>query len=831
MATARLLGGMALLALLAAPRGVAAQCLGDCNGDGAVTVDELVRAVGIALHGCGETCPDCGYLGCSAGDVCIDELMGAVGLALRGCPVPHVPALLDSVPADGAGDVARSEWIRLHFASPLDRGAGTLGLRCSGGAPPTHIDLIAADTILLSPVGDLAPGATCAVTGLADARVRFAVAAGTAAATVFYDRADPRRTTPFPDDALSIDDTASPTGLRVQLPVPQGPDDLELIFNGLLPRTNMLDGFSPIAHFVVELSEAPDVATLPRTPAESLDPLATVGLYDLTPGSPAFGARVPFRLQPRTDTSVVGHVVSHTLLIFPSVPLAQHGRYGLIVTRRALAAGARPFDASPAFAALRNGAGAARAQTLTAEVIDAVRQYAAPWLEPADVALALRITVRTTDTVSHDLLAIKQQVLDAPPATYAITSVEPQSEDSPVAAIVRGTWQAPDWRDANKRFVVRDASGQPTRTGTKAIPFTLALPKAALGGPVPIAMYQHGNPGSSEREVPSAARRSLANDGFAVIGFTDVLNRELSAGIEDESAAILAQVTPVLTSILQNARIPEYWVETHGEMLAFLRFFDGLGTLDVLPIGAPDGVPDLDPAARRVYLGISEGANNGQAFLPFAPEIRAGALVVGGARLGEVLIHQTADLFINQLGAAFPSLTAADIWVGISLFQTIFDDQDPHNKVRFLYRDRLTVAGSDRKPSVLVLEGINDTLVPNHATDSMAWVMGPIPHVAPVQRPVPFLTVVTAPLLANIDAETTSGFYQYVPFGVPDLLATPGCAAQPEGHYCAQTAPESLHQRSVFFTSAVSGVPVIIDPFAEPAPAAVSSAQDEPPAR
>lgn len=832
MTMARLLGGIALLVLVMAPRAVPAVCLGDCNGDRAVTIDELVRAVGFALNGCAEApCPACGYTGCEAGVVCINELIGAVGSALRGCPAVLVPPLLDSVPADGATEVARTEWIRLHFATALDRGAGTLGLRCEDGPRAAGISLLSDDTVILNPVGDLEPGAICAVTGLGDDAVRFSVAAGTSAATILYDRADPRRTTPFPDDVLTVDDAATPTGLRVHVPLPQGPDDLELIFNGLLPRPNALDGFSPIAHFVIELSEAPDVTTLPRTPAESLDPLATVGLYDLTPDSHTFGQRVPFRLQPRTDTSVRG-VVSHTLLIFPSIPLEAHGRYGLIVTRRVLADASRPFDPSAAFRAVRDGDGKSRAEVQAAEVIDSVTEHAAPWMERDDVALALRITVRSIDTIPNDLLAMKQQVIDAPPAPYTITSVEPQPVDSPLAAVVQGTWQAPEWRDVDKRFVVRDASGQPMQTGSKAIPFTLALPKAALGGPVPIAMYQHGNPGSSEREVPSAARRSLAADGFAVIGFTDVLNRELSAGATDEAQAILMQVTPVLASILANARIPEFWVETHGEMLAFLRFFDGLGTLDVLPVGAPDGLPDLDPSARRVYLGISEGANNGQAFLPYAPEIAAGALVAGGARLGEVLIHQTADLFVNQLGAVFPSLTASDIWVGISLFQTIFDAQDPHNKVRHLYRDPLPVAGTLRKPSVLALEGINDTLVPNHATDSMAWSMGPIPHVAPVQRPVPFLTVVTAPIVGNIDDDTTAGFYQYVPIGVPGLPATPGCAGQPEGHYCAQTAPESLHQRSVFFTSAVTGVPVIIDPFAEPMPAAAAHwMSDEPPVR
>jgi hypothetical protein len=36
-----------------------------------------------------------------------------------------------------------------------------------------------------------------------------------------------------------------------------------------------------------------------------------------------------------------------------------------------------------------------------------------------------------------------------------------------------------------------------------------------------------------------------------------------------------------------------------------------------------------------------------------------------------------------------------------------------------------------------------------------------------------------------------------------------------EGHYCAQAAAESFLQRVTFFTSALTGVPVIIDPLAE----------------
>lgn len=825
MSTVRLLLASLVLALFASGPALA-QCQGDCDGDGSVGIGELVVAVNIALGrrpsaDCPGACPDA--------PICIDFLLAGVGNMLAGCPL-DIPPLASSDPADGATDVPGTTWVELRFEGPVAAPAlSSFALSCDDTAVEIATSGLSSDVVVLNPVPVVS--GSCRVSWPGGA-VRFAVAAGSAAATVLYDHTDTRRTSPFPDDAWTVDDSSTATGVRNAVPLPVGPSDLQVIFNGLLPETNTLDGFSPIAHFVVELSDAPDVSTLPLTPTASLDPLATVVLFDLSPDSPTYGERVPFLLQPRTDTSVE-QVVSHSLLVFPSIPLRSGGRYGFIVTRRALVDPARPFDKSEFFRAALEapegelGAAAARVRRMATDVIDAVQAVAVPTIDRGDIALALRISVRTTDNIPSDMLAVKQQVLAAPPAAYEISAVEAQAEDSPLAAIVRGTWQAPEWREGElKQYLARDPEGRPVQTGTKAVPFTLALPKAALDGPVPIAMYQHGNPGSSESEVPSAARRSLAAAGFAVIGFTDVLNRELSPGISDPGQAIIAQIAPVLGGIVTRAKVPDFWVETRAEMLAFLRFFDGLGSLDVLPVGAPDGMPELDVEAPRVYLGISEGGNNGQGFLPYAPEIRAGAVVVGGARLGEVLIHQGADLFLNTLGAIYRSLTPADIWVGLSLFQTIFDNQDAHNHVRFLYRDRLEVAGTLRKPSVLVLEGLNDTLVPNHATDSMAWSMGPIPHLQPVQRAVPFLQVVSGPISANIDAETTAAFYQYVPAGVPGIPTTPGCEAQPEGHYCAQSAPASLHQRAVFFQSALEGVPTIIDPLAEPVAAPRGSAGD-----
>jgi hypothetical protein len=72
-----------LLALLSAGR-AAAQCVGDCDGDGVVNVAELVAGVSIALGvQAADSCPD---LADGSGQVTVARLIAAVSAALDGCP-------------------------------------------------------------------------------------------------------------------------------------------------------------------------------------------------------------------------------------------------------------------------------------------------------------------------------------------------------------------------------------------------------------------------------------------------------------------------------------------------------------------------------------------------------------------------------------------------------------------------------------------------------------------------------------------------------------------------------------------------------------------------
>jgi hypothetical protein len=110
-------------------------------------------------------------------------------------------------------------------------------------------------------------------------------------------------------------------------------------------------------------------------------------------------------------------------------------------------------------------------------------------------------------------------------------------------------------------------------------------------------------------------------------------------------------------------------------------------------------------------------------------------------------------------------------------------------------------------------EGLDDPLIPACATRSGAWQLG-LPQLAPEALRVPSLPLVTAPLVANIDLQTTSAFFQYVPADSQQGTPSPGCVeiGEKDGHDCAQVAAEAIRQRVEFFVTALAGAPRIIDP-------------------
>jgi len=731
-----------------------------------------------------------------------------------GDPDEPLPPLVSSSPADGE-TVSRSAWLVARFAGEVAGGAEDgIWMSCAGSEVPHSSHRLAPEALLVNPNGGLPADAACLLGFLSETgpvRIHFQTAPEGPPFEAVYDRRDPNRPLPFPDDYFLEPDPTTATGLRPDVVAPDHDAGVHSLLTKMASVAAQADGWSPIGSLAVQLSAAPDPATLPLDQEASLDPLASVGLFDLTPGSASFGERVPFELTIRAD-AIGAQPPTHALLLFPGIRLEPLGRYGLVLTDRVLSEAGEPLGRSGFFAEVVGEAGPGadpevlRARPLAEEVLDALEALDPVPIPRDDVALAARITVRSIDRFPDDLLAMREDI-HAAPVSYAIDTVTPRAGN--VAAIVRGSYEVPDWT-GGAPFLQRGADGRPQVVGTSRLDFVLALPRsAATDGFAPLIMYQHGNPGSAESEVPGSAEAFLAQEGFAVGGFTDVLNRNWPT-TDDQNFFIFG-------ILLFTGDVVDLYLQTYAEQMAFLRLLRSLDTLDVLPVGAPDGIPDLDPTAIS-YEGISNGSNHGQAFLAYAPEIRAACLVAGASRIAEVLEYQDRTLpgggqpFLTVSIPSFvPGATASDIWMGLGLFSVVYDRKDPQNHASFLYREPVEIAGTTRKPSILVLEGIGDTYIKNNSTRSLAWLLGPIPHLAPPLQEVSYLPVQAAPIQGNVDAETTAAFVQFAPDGLPDIPPSPGCVGQPEGHFCAQVAPESRRLRADFYRSALADDPPVVD--------------------
>lgn len=179
-----------------------------------------------------------------------------------------LPPLATSEPVNGAAGVARSAWLELRFAEEIPADAFDFSVLLCDGAFHAHSKhRLGADTLVVNPEGSLPPGASC-VLGLETEDgaelVRFQTAPAASAFTALYDRRDRNAPLPFPDDFFLVPDAQTRTGLRVQVSVPNRTRNVEGVLGALAATASSLDGWSPIGNLTVQLSAAPDPATLRR---------------------------------------------------------------------------------------------------------------------------------------------------------------------------------------------------------------------------------------------------------------------------------------------------------------------------------------------------------------------------------------------------------------------------------------------------------------------------------------------------------------------------------------------------------------------------------------
>jgi hypothetical protein len=132
---------MVLVALIGPATSLAQDCLGDCNSNGQVQVNELIIGVNIALgRALLETCPE---FDAGGGTVPITSLITAVRNALNGCgaPTPTVTSEPDATPTAEANAIFQGALVRStgRFTYQATVGIDGAEAECAAQYPGTHV--------------------------------------------------------------------------------------------------------------------------------------------------------------------------------------------------------------------------------------------------------------------------------------------------------------------------------------------------------------------------------------------------------------------------------------------------------------------------------------------------------------------------------------------------------------------------------------------------------------------------------------------------------------------------------------------------------------------
>lgn len=574
-----------------------------------------------------------------------------------------------------------------------------------------------------------------------------------------WDPADAADVSRFPDDALTVADPASPTGLRVAVDADSPlraslPPMLASIAAGLEQRS----GFGRMG--AIHLRFTRSLGPLPEDSTDNPELM----LVDL-----ARGERVPF--SSRSYDAGLG------LEVQPLRPLAPGTRHALVLTDAHVAADGGCVAPSPALRALLTDAwdGEPALAERYAGLADAVG------LDPAAISAAV---VFTTHDDTAAIAAIAQAARASAPGWDGPGSCEP--------------WEG--GRRCLRRFVAWDhrAPGgllQDEPAGSWSLQAELWLPPPGEP-PAPLALYGHGI--NSSRGEGRFLARMMLDDGLAVASVDALEHGEHPTNDDSDLDAAAFLGMTLAPPTLDASLLGQNFVQTTLDRMQLIS------ALEQDPDVDGDGLADVDPE-RLAYMGVSLGGLLGPSLLALDDRVDAAVLPVAGAHL---VTFATSNEILGGLEPAFIDLVGGEgAWLRtLALGQATMDPADPAVFAAHVLADPLDARPAP--PHVLVPVSVFDQTVPPATGRALARSMA-LPHVPPVVEPVSLLTVsAPAPLVANVDG-TTAGFFQL------DRV-TEGEGVAPSTHANTPSSPEGRLMITTFLGTWMAGeTPRIVDPYAE----------------
>lgn len=607
--------------------------------------------------------------------------------------------------------------------------------------------------------------------------------------------------TPYPSNRYTKADPAAKTGLRPDVTPETTADPLAASFQALVDQINEMDGFSTAGGVYASFTGPIDfrgIAIEPLIDSSITDPVrdadeykspgAPLAIVNVDPTSPARGKAhgiVPrFWAQAKDSYYTTDEF---TLLAQPATPLLPGTRYAFVVLKSLRAKGGGDILRSPAMDRLLKGEGD---DAYTAEVAAALTELEASEaaVRRDDIVLATVFTTATILDATIEMAAASRA--SAPPAL-----AEPWEPETSMAADgrirFRAAFEAPEYRKPapDGKWVIE--GGAPVAQKKVGLEVFLAFSDGTKSGPRPVVIYGHGLGGDKDGSWGTAER--LADINAAVIAIDSPEHGSRAVGEANQLTSIFAffGIDPD-TQSLDIGRARDNFRQMSSDQLELVRFISSLGALDLLPPGAPDGVPDLD-VSRVLYIGHSFGSVQGPAALALAPEITHAVWNVGGDNLTMLMRDSgTFSILVNALRP--PGTSDGALARFFAVMQAVVDPGDSVNYARFATLEGFPSAPSPWSPrDVLLQEVIDDGIVPNSTSEALARAAGL--ELMDAIRPISGVKSVSGPVTANLGGGSTGVISQF------DRMHGGEVASHGELIF----APEARAQYVEFFKTGLAG--------------------------
>lgn len=609
---------------------------------------------------------------------------------------------------------------------------------------------------------------------------------------------------PFPSDRYTVADASTRTGRRVVISSETTGDISIGGFPLVQQRLAEMDGFSTAGGFAVSFDRPIDASSFAGSQGaltlDQVDPTLFTGadtqlvLIDVDPESPergkVFGLLPRYYGQAKDDYYPIDEF---TIVARPDQPLEPARRYLFAATTRIVDADGLAIGPSEETKALLSGQARDEYEEAVLDGLDVLEDTLG--IGRSEIAV---VSVFTTASMRDEMVALAERARASdPPAVVEPWEVEQTSRGDDRVRF-RATFETDEYRRKNGDGTWElGADGAPISQEVVPIEAFLVFSDSTQSGPRPVVIYQHGLGGDKDGCWGTAER--LAELGVAVIaidspehgsrgGAEGVLQSALAFfGIDDSDGSF------------DIARARDNFRQMASDQLELVRLVGSLETLDLLPVGAPDGVPDLD-VSQLLYIGHSFGSVQGPTIFAMAPEIRHAVWNVGGDNLMMLLADSGVfSLMVNSMKP--PGTADGTLARFLSATQAIVDPGDPVNYGRLALHEAFPGTELTEGRSLLLQEVVGDNIVPNTSSDAIARAVG-MSVMNPVLPPKG-MTVVKGPTKENGPRGSTAVMVQYAEMN----------GGEPANHGELIFAPEARAQYVEFFRSALEdGSATVVEP-------------------